>query len=413
MRDNRNAVITGVGVIAPNGIGKEKYWKALENGVSGIRPATLFDTTYFKSKLVGECTDFDPVEFLGPKGHRTLDRATKMIASAAKLALDDAKLEITEENTDDIGVVTATTLSVAFDIAEFTKEVVQDGPNMANPALFPPTTMNFPSSHIAIRYKIKGFNTTISTGFSAGLDALKYAIDFIKLGRAKVVLVSGVESASFSNFVGFYKAGFLAGRKGEEISCPFDKRHNGIILGEGSTVIVVEDEEHAKQRKANIYAKVLAVKTFFDAFRITEYDPKARGLRQSMRKALDESNTSEAEIDFICSCANSVPMQDVIETQAIKEVFNIYADNLAVSGIKSMLGESCSAAGGLQIAAAIGAMQNKFIPPTINYKEPDPECNLDYVANKSRKQDVNNVMINNFGPGGNNTTAIITKYRDY
>lgn len=409
--NKRRIVITGIGVIAPNAIGKEEFWKALREGTSGIKPATLIDTTYFKSKLAGECTDFNAEQILGSKGLRNLDRATLLIASAAKLALDDASLEITEENTDDIGVVTATTLSVAFDIATFTKEVVDDGPQLVNPALFPSTTMNYPSSHVAIRYKIKGFNTTISTGYTAGLDALKYAVDFIRSGRARMVLVAGVESFSFSNFVGFYKAGFLSGRRGEEICSPFDKRRNGIVLGEGAAVLIIEDEEYARQRKANIYAQILGVKTFFDAYRTAEYDPRVRGLRKSMAKALVESQLSEEGIDYICSSGNSVVQQDKLETLAIKDVFNIYAKKIPVSSIKSMLGESISASGGLQLAASVGAITNNFIPPTINYQEPDPDCDLDYVPNASRKSEVDTVLINNFGPGGNNTTAIISKYK--
>lgn len=408
--EDKRVVFTGLGIIAPNGIGKEAYWKALEEGFSGIKPITLFDTTYFKSKLAGECSDFKPEDFLGSKGLRNLDRSTMLVSAAAKLALEDAALEITEENTDDIGIITATTLSISWDLAEFTKEMVTEGPHLVNPALFPPTTMNYPSSHVAIRYKIKGFNTTISTGYSAGLDALKYAIDFIKAGRAKAVLVAGVESLTFSNFVGFYKVGFLAGINGEEVCSPFDNRHNGIILGEGATVLVVEDEEYAKQRKATIYARILSLKTFFDAYRTSEYDPRARGLKQSMAKALEDSGLGEEDIDYICAAANSVPQQDRLETQAINEVFNIYAKKIPVSAIKSMLGEGVSAAGGMQIVASVGAIINGFIPPTINYQVPDPECDLDYVPNIPRRQKVNNILINNFGPGGNNSTAIISRY---
>lgn len=403
-------VITGVGVIAPNGIGKKAFWKALAQGRSGIKPVSLFDTAYFKTKLAGECVDFDAKKFLGPKGLRNLGRSSKLVCSAAKLALEDAALEISEENTDDIGVVTATTLSSSWEMVTFTKEVVQGGPRFANPALFPLTTMNFPSSQISIRYKIEGFNTTISTGYTAGLDALKYAVDFIKAGRAKAVLVAGVENLSFSNFVGFYKIGFLAGLKGQEIVCPFDRRHNGIIFSEGAGVLIVEEEEYAKKRKAKIQAEILGVECSFDAYRSAKYHPKASGLKQSMTKVIESSNLSKGDIDYICAAANSVPQQDKLETAVINEVFNIYAKRIPVSSIKSMIGESVSAGGCLQVAAVIGTIKEGFIPPTINYQEPDPDCDLDYVPNTSRKQDIGNVLINNFGPGGNNTTAIVSKY---
>ncbi len=255
----KRVVVTGLGVIAPNGIGKEAFWKALAEGRSGIKPITLFDTTFFKTKLAGECSDFHAEEFLGSKGLRNLDRSTKLVLAAAKLAIEDAKLIITEENTDNIGVVTATTFSSLWDLAEFSKEIHNEGPQFASPGLFAPTTMNFSSSQISIWYKIKGFNTTISTGFTAGLDSLKYAFDFIQADRAKSILVAGVEGLSFPGFVGFNKIDFLAGIKGEEICCPFDQRRNGIILGEGAAVLVVEDEKTAKARNATILAEVLSV----------------------------------------------------------------------------------------------------------------------------------------------------------
>jgi len=403
-------VITGVGVIAPNGTGKEKYWEALKEGRSGIKPVTIFETAFFKAKQAGECSGFNAEDFLGSKGLRNLDRSTKLVCSAAKLALDDAKLNITEENTNDIGVVTGTTLSVIWNISEFSKEAQDEGPHFVNPAMFPGTTINSPSSQISIKFNIKGFNTTVSTGYSAGLDALKYAVDFIKLGRAKAVLVAGVEALFFQSFVGFHKLEFLAGIKGEEISCPFDKRRNGIILGEGAGVLVIEDEDYARKRNASIYARLKAVESIFDPFRSGKYNPKATGLKKSITEALRNSGVDKNEIDYICAAANSVQNQDLFETRVIKEVFESRAKNIPVSSIKSMIGEAVSAAGILQAAASIGAMENSFIPPTINYKENDPECDLDYVANKAREKKVNNVLINNFGPGGNNAAAVLSKY---
>jgi 3-oxoacyl-[acyl-carrier-protein] synthase II len=406
----KRVVITGIGVIAPNGIGKQAFWDALADGRSGIKPITLFDTAFFKTKTAGECSDFNAEEFLGAKGLRNLDRATKLLLSAAKLAIEDAKLAVTDENTDDVGVATGTTLSSLWDLAEFGKEVHVEGPQFASPGLFAPTTMNFPSSQVSIWYKIKGFNTTISTGFTAGLDSLKYAFDSIQAGRANAVLAAGVEALSFPGFVGFNKIDFLAGIKGEEVCCPFDKRRNGIILGEGAAVLVVEDEEFAKARKAEILAEVLSVESTFDAFRAAKYSPKSEGLIESMSRAIKKSGLSEEEIDCIFAAANSVPQQDKLETEAIKKVFSMYSKTIPISALKSMLGESVSSAGCFQVAASAGALSADFIPPTINYREKDPECDLDYVPNVSRKQVLNNVLINCFGPGGNNASAVITKY---
>ncbi|HOW42851.1 MAG TPA: beta-ketoacyl-[acyl-carrier-protein] synthase family protein [Candidatus Omnitrophota bacterium] len=406
---NAQPVITGIGVIAPNGIGKENYWKALREGTSGIRPISVFETAFFKAHTAGEIADFEAERFLGSKGLRNMDRSTRLLCSATKLAIDDAGLQIGENNTDDVGVTTATTLSVIFNISQFTKDAAQEGPQYVNPAMFPGTTINSPSSQLAIRFGIKGFNATVSTGYSASLDALKYSVDMIKSGRSKAVLVAAVESLFFQTFVGFYKLEFLAGIKGEELSCPFDKRRNGIILGEGSCVLVVEDEEFARSRGATIYARVAAVESFFDPFRSGKYNPKAVGLKRSISEAMQNARLAPEKLDYICATANSVVHQDAIETAVIKEVFGAQAARIPVSATKSMLGETVSASGLLQIAAGIGSIQQGFIPPTINYREIDPVCDLDYVPNQARQKKINTVLVNNFGPGGNNAAAIISR----
>ena len=409
-KNRRRIVITGLGVIAPNGIGKEQFWLALKEGRSGIRRIKRFDTGQFKCKLGGEIRDFKPTEFLGFKGLKNLDRSTRLLCSAAKLAIDDSGLSINGKNTDDIGVCTGTTLSALWSIAEFTKEVITEGPRFTDAALFPGTVSNAASSQVSIRFNIQGFNTTIATGYSSSLDAFKYAIDFIKSGRIKAVLVGGVESISLVNFIGFYNLGFFAGLKGMELSCPFDKRRNGIILSEGAAVVVIEDEEYAKKRNADIYAEVKGVGNYFDAYKIGGYHPEASGLKTSMKKAIKNSELINTDIDYISASANSVQEQDRLETKAIKDVFGRFAYNIPVSSIKSMIGESFSAGGLLQIAASIGSMVDSFIPPTINYEKRDDECDLDYVVNKSRITRIRNVLVNSFGPGGNNASMMISKY---
>jgi 3-oxoacyl-[acyl-carrier-protein] synthase II len=408
--NKRRIVITGVGVIAPNGIGKEDFWSALKEGRSGIKPVTRFDTSAFKCKLAGEINNFKPSQFLGSKGLRSLDRTSRLLCSAAKLAIEDSGLCINDRNTDDIGVCTGTTLSSLWNFSEFEKGAILDGPLFTDASLFPGTVINAASSQVSIRFNIQGFNTTISTGYSSSIDALKYAIDFLRLGRVKAVFVGGVESLSLASFVGFYNLGFFAGIKGDELSCPFDKRRNGIILSEGAAVIVIEDEEYAKKRNANIYAEVNGIGNVFDTYRIWKYDPEVTGLKTSIKDAIRVSELNIDEIDYISASANSVPEQDRLETKAIKSVFGKYAYNIPVSAIKSMVGESFSAGGLFQIAASIGSMYNNFIPPTINYEMRDYDCDLDYVANKSRMARIRNVLINNFGPGGNNAAFVLSKW---
>jgi 3-oxoacyl-[acyl-carrier-protein] synthase II len=404
-------VITGIGVIAPNGIEKEQFWTALKEGRSGIKPITRFDTNGFKCKLGGEVNNFNPTLFLGSKGLKSLDRTARLLCSAAKLAIENAKLTINYKNTDDIGVCTGTTFSSLWNIAEFERGAIKEGPLFTDAALFPGTVVNAASSQVSIRFNIQGFNSTISTGYTSGLDALKYAVDFIRLGRIKTVLVGAVESLSLASFIGFYNLGFLAGIRSEEISCPFDKRRNGIILSEGAAVMVIEDEEYAKKRKANIYAEVKGIGNYFDAYKMGKYNPEANGLRESMKKAVRDSGLRITDIDYINASANSVREQDKLETKAVEDVFGKSAYNIPISSIKSMIGETFSAGGLFQLVASVGSIAKNFIPPTINYKVKDKDCDLDYVANKSRIARINNILINNFGPGGNNTSSIISRYQ--
>ena len=411
MKKNKRVVITGVGVATSNGIGKEEYWRNLQGGVSGIRKVSLFATDDLKTHTAGEIKEFNAAAYLGEKGLRLLDRTTKVVNVAAKFAIEDAKLNIDESNTDKVGVVLGTTLGSVYSISEFDKTALRDGPRFINPALFPNTVINSPASQISIRFAIKGFNTTIATGFTASLDALRYAYDFIQLGRANAVVVGGVEELCIQTYLGFYKLKFLAATKNSdlELSCPFDKRRNGIVFGEGASMVVIEDLESARDRGAEIYAEILGFGSYFDPFRLNKYNRLGPGIRAAMRFALENAQLKPRNIDYICANANSTKEADSIEVEAIKDVFNSQAKKVPVSSIKSMVGESFSASGALSLAACVGAMQKSFIPPTINYEEPDSDCDLDIVPNRSRKKELNRVLINTFGPSGTNTCAVIGK----
>lgn len=408
----KRIVITGVGVLASNAIGKDAFWQALEEGKSGIKEVSLFETTSMKTKTAGEIKDFDPKPYLGDKGLRLLDRSTKLVNVAAKLALDDANFKVTPENTDEVGVVLGTTLGSVWSISEFDKQALREGPRYVNPALFPNTVINSPASQISIRFVIKGFNTTIATGFTSSLDALKYACDFIQLGRAKAILVGGVEEFCIQTYLGFYKLNFLSGSKGGgiELSCPFDKRRNGIVFGEGSAMFLIEDLESAKKRGAKIYCEIKSIGYAFDPFRVNKYNRRGPGIRKAMKEALGGADLEPGDIDYISANANSTPEADLIETEAVKDVFGDCASKVPISSIKSMIGETFSASGAMQIAAAAGSLERNFIPPTINYKEKDPDCDLDYVANKSRKKDISNVLISCFGPSGVSNCVVLSKF---
>ena len=411
--DVKRLVITGIGVVASNGIGKDAFWNALERGVSGIKEVSLFDTSTMNAKLAGEIKDFDAKVYLGDKGLRLLDRSTKLVNVAAKLALEDANFTVTKENTDEVGVVLGTTLGSVWSISEFDKQALREGPRYVNPALFPNTVINSPASQIAIRFGIEGFNTTISTGFTSSLDALMYARDFINLGRAKAVLVGGVEELCLQTYLGFYKLKFLSASKDEggiELSCPFDKRRNGIVFGEGSVMVLLEDLESAKSRGAKIYAELKSIGYAFDPFRVNKYNRRGPGIRKALAEALKEARMDAKDIDYISANANSTIEADQIEAEAISDVFGDCARDMPVSAIKSMVGETFSASGAMQMAAGIGSFELGFIPPTLNYSEKDAHCGLDCVPNKSRKKELKNILLSCFGPSGVSNCVVLSKF---
>jgi 3-oxoacyl-[acyl-carrier-protein] synthase II len=406
---NRSIVITGIGILSPIGIGKDAFWDGLIQGHTGFKEITLFDTSKFNVHVAGEI-DLDPTEFLGKKGLRDFDRSTRLICSAAKLAIDNSKLEITEENTNSIGVSIGTTFGSLHSISQFDREGLIEGPRLVNPSHFPNTVINSPASQVSIRFKIKGFNTTISTGFCASLDAVSYGSDFIKLNRADVVLAGGVEELCEETFLGFHNLGCLSGIDGSEpISCPFDVRRNGIVLAEGAAVLILEDEDYALRRGANILAKVMGYGNSFDPLADRNFNHSGKGLKNAITLALKDASLATENIDYISSCANSTKGLDRMETRVIKEIFGENVSNIPVSSIKSMIGESFSASGSLALASAVGAIERGFIPPTMNYKEKDPECDLDYVPNEARQRAVNNALVISSDPYGQNTAVVIRR----
>jgi 3-oxoacyl-(acyl-carrier-protein) synthase len=408
---DRRIVITGLGVLASNGIGKNEFWTGLKEGRSGIKPITLFDISTCRTKLGGEISDFNAENILGQKGLRNLDRTTKLALCAAQLALDDAgiKYPLAESETDEFGVSLGSTMGSVWSISEFDKEALRNGPRSVNPALFSNTVMNSPASHINIRFSIQGFSSTISTGFCSSIDAIFYALNQLELYDYKVVLSGGVEEMCEQTYKGFHKIGHLAGSRADkaEVNCPYDKRRNGIIFGEGASIVILEELEHAKKRNAKIYAEVLGYGTCFDPKSRNTYSPKAEGATEAIKICLDDAGIGTSDINYISASGNSTLDCDYMETNAIKNVFGERARKIPVSSIKSMIGESFSASGALNMASSLGVFEKGFLPPTINYVQPDKRCDLDYVPNKSQKNRVKNILINSFSPTGSSSTLIV------
>lgn len=387
-------VITGIGVVSSIGIGKEAFWQGLRESQSGFKPITLFDTSSTKSKLAGEISDFSPEAILGPTGLRNMDRVTKLALCAAKLCLDDAKFEITEKNAEDTGVVLGTTMGSVASISDFDRQALKEGPRSVNPALFANTVINSPASQISIRFNIRGFNSTISTGFSSAFDAIKYAADFIRWGRAKAVLVGAAEELCEQYFKGFYKLGILSYAENgkEEALRPFDKKRNGTILGEGAAVFLIESLKEAQERGAHVYGIIKAQAASFDRKSMNRYNLRATSEIESIQKVLTLADMQAKDVDCIVSSANATIKGDLSESYAIKTVFDGFTP--PVTACKSLFGEAFSASGALQLAAALFVFESQEIP-----------C----VAEKSRAKPIKNILITSFGASGQSSSLILEK----
>ncbi len=356
--EKKRIVITGIGVVAPNGIGKEEFWSNCLANVSGIKPITLFDTSRYRCRWAGEISKFQPETYLGPKGLRNLDRTTLLALVAAKMALIDATLESTEQDSADTGVVIGSTMGSVHSISEFDREGLHEGPRYVNPAEFPNTVINSPASRIAIHLGFRGLNATISTGFTASLDAMGYALDMLRLERVRRLLVGGVEELCLQTFLGFYKLGFLAVSKNGAPPAfqPFGPDRAGALLGEGATFFMFECLEDALARQARIYAECLEYATEFTPRYMFRYDPTAVGLTRAISQAVKESQLDSDAIDFVGACANSTKVCDASEMVALENIFGSRLSRMSLHAVKSLVGESFSAGAGLQLAAALGYM---------------------------------------------------------
>jgi 3-oxoacyl-[acyl-carrier-protein] synthase II len=377
-------------------------------GKSGFSPISLFDTSSLTVHMGGQIQDFDPVIFLDKRGLRDLDRSTRLFCSAAALAIEDAHLKITDENSFSVGISTGTTFGSLHSIFQFDRDGLTEGPRFVNPSHFSNTVINSPSSRASIRFKVKGFNTTVSTGFCSGLDAVSYAADFIKMKRADVVLAGAVEELCEEIFLGFHNLGYLSGTGGTDpISCPFDARRNGIILSEGAAILILEDFEHALGRGAEVLAVVRGYANAFDSAAVKDFSHEGNGLRRAVAGALVDASLHTDDIDCVAAFANSTKGLDRFETRVMKKVFGKRAAAVPVTAIKSMIGETFSASGALSLSAAVGMLQRGFIPATKNYEKRDPDCDLDYVLQNRRDRNMENVLVLSSDPYGGNAAMVL------
>jgi 3-oxoacyl-[acyl-carrier-protein] synthase II len=426
----RRVVVTGLGVVAPNGVGKEAFWSACVAGRSGVGPIRSFDASRHPVRIAAEVPDFDVTPFL-PGEHRKslkiMGRAGRFGVAAAVLAVRDSGLESQREDPERVGVVMGTGL-VPVDLGELAPLVAQccDGEGRLQvqrlgeqglPALFPLWLLkhlpNMIAAHISMAVNAQGPNNTITTACAAGTQAVGEAFRLIARGDADIVLAGGADSRLDPLLLLAYTAlGAISrgDRPPQEVSRPFDGQRDGFVLGEGAGVLVLEELERARQRGAVIYAEVLGLGSSFDAYGVTKPDPQARGAARAIRWALDEAHVDPRDIDYINAHGTSTRLNDLMETFAVKKVFGEGARALPLSSIKSMVGHLIGAAGAVEAAALALTLQQGVLPPTINHTHPDPDCDLDSVPNQARDWPVRTAVSTSFGFGGQNAALVMSRF---
>lgn len=408
-------VITGVGLVTPVGIGKKEFWKSLIQGNSGISKISYFDTSEYTSKIAAEVKDFDYTNYISPKDANRMDKSTQFSVVATMLALEDSKLKITEEDPYSMGVIIGSGIGGIGTFEKQHKILLEKGPNRVSPFFIPMMISNISAGEIAIKIEAKGPNGVINTACASSAHAIGIAFKLLQKGDTQIIISGGTEAAiTPMSLAGFCKMRALSIQNDNpgQASRPFDKKRDGFVMGEGSGILILETLQHAKKRNADIYAEILGFGMTADAYHVTAPSPEGEGASQAMKIALEDAKIKPAQIDYINAHGTSTPLNDKLETLSIKNVFGKHAYNLKISSNKSMTGHMLGAAGGAEVIATALTLKEDIIPPTINYKYPDSECDLDYVPNKSERKLVKYAMSNSFGFGGHNGVIILSKYKE-
>jgi len=409
-------VITGIGAITPIGIGKDAFWQGLLAGKSGITKTTRFDASEYTAQVAGEVKDFEPNDFIDKKEAKRMDRNAQFAVAASKLAIEDAKLEITEENADRVGAYIGTGIGGIETLHKQYETLFDKGPGRISPFFVPMMIGNMAAGQVSITFGLKGPSSCIVTACASGTNSIGDAFRVIQRGDADVMLAGGTEACiSPAAVAGFCSMKALCSDFNEEptrASRPFDKNRSGFVMGEGSGVVVLETLEHAKQRGAHIYAELVGYGSNSDAYHITSPSPGGVQAAKCMQLALKDAAMNPQDIDYINAHGTSTSMNDETETMAVKTVFGDHAYDLAMSSIKSMTGHLLGAAGGIECIATALTVEQDMMPPTINYETPDEGLDLDYVPNEARQKTVNAALTNSLGFGGHNACLILRKYAE-
>ena len=409
----RRVVVTGVGLVTPLGTGTEKTWERLLNGRSGIGPITRFDASAHASQIAAEVKDFDPSDWFEKKQAKTLDHFVQYGIAAAELAIQDSGLNLTEELSERVGVITGCGMGGLPTIEEYHGVLMDRGPRRITPFFIPRVIPNMPSGHISMRFDAKGPNLSLSTACAAGTHAVGEAFRHIAFGDCDVAITGGTESVICPLAVGGFasmKALSTRNDDPEHASRPFDLERDGFIIAEGAGMIVLEELEAAQARGAKIYAEMIGYGQSSDAYHIAAPPENGEGAVRCMAMALKNAQLNPEDIDYINAHGTSTPLNDRCETTAIKTVFGDHASRLAISSTKSMTGHMLGGAGGIESAFTALTLHHQCAPPTMNLENPDPACDLDYVPNTAREMNIRAAMSNSFGFGGTNGVIIMKRF---
>lgn len=413
---SNRVVITGLGVVSSLGMEIDEFWNNIKNGESGISKIEGFDTEGFSSQIGAEIKEFNPEEYIDRKDAKRMAKFTQYAVFAAMRALEDAGLDITDELAHETGVLIGSGIGGIEVFEKQMERLVNRGPRRISPFFIPMMISNMAAGQVAIYTNAKGPNSNEVTACASGSHSIGEAMEIIKRGDAKVMISGGAEaSITPSAVAGFSNMKALSTRNDEpqKASRPFDKERDGFVIGEGSGILILEDYEFAKKRGANIIAEVSGYGMSADAYHMTQPAPNGEGAYRAMEMAVKKANISFEDIGYINAHGTSTPFNDKLETQAIKDLFEDHAFELAVSSSKSMTGHLLGAAGGIEAIVSALAIRDDILPPTVNYENEDPECDLDYVPNEAREVDsLKGVLSNSFGFGGQNACLVLNEVEE-
>ena len=408
-------VITGIGLVTPVAIGRVESWEALLSGKSGAGPITLFDASAFRVRFAAEVKGWDGTRFVEKKKLKEMDRFIEFACGAAQMAIQDAQLELTDEERDAAGCFIGVGLGGLATLEKTKQTILDKGPQKVSPYAIPGIIANLAAGQVSMMHGLKGPSYCNTSACSSGAHALGEAFEWIRRGRAEVMITGGAEATVTPVGIGGFEAMYALSRRNEEpekASRPFDKGRDGFVCGEGSGVLVLETLERATKRGAKIYAEVTGYGASSDANHLTQPAPHGEGAQRSMRMALRDAGVSPEQIDYVNAHGTSTPVGDVAETEAMIQVFKSHATDkkLWVSSTKSMMGHLLGAAGAVESAVCALAISEGKVPPTINLTDPDPACPLDYVPLTARERTIKHALNNSFGFGGTNCSLVFSRY---